>query len=433
MRIDTDKAGLKGARVLCAVSGGADSVALLRLLCDCRDRGELTLYAAHMEHGIRGEESLGDMEFTRELCREWKVPLTVERVKVPEEAAKCGEGTESCARRLRHDFLERTRKAVGADFIALAHHSRDRAETVLMHLLRGGGLKGAAAMPEKSGYLVRPLIEESPEELRAYLRSIGQSWREDATNAEADNPRNALRLEVLPGIRRIYPGAEAALGRFARLAGEEDALLDRLTDEYMKARVTCRFGAYLLEDGEKALMRRAVRRILPEADFEDVRRALTCVGRADLNAGNRAFGSGDGKVYLLPRMEMPPDRPLNTEGETRLPGICRAMARVCEAQPIRDNGLVQTMNAACLEGAVLRLRRDGDFIRPLGMGGKKKSLGDYLTDRKLPLPFRERQPVAAAGNEILWVPGVGLSETAKVMDGLKTVKIRILDGGKDHA
>ncbi len=154
---------LKNRRILAAVSGGADSVALLSLLCTARNCGFLTLYAAHYEHGIRAEESLEDMRFVAKLCRTLDVELITGRGSVPAEAMRTGEGIESCARRLRHEFLEQTRQKLGADYTALAHHARDRAETVLMHILRGGGLAGAAAMPLRNGTIIRPLIGYSPE------------------------------------------------------------------------------------------------------------------------------------------------------------------------------------------------------------------------------------------------------------------------------
>ncbi|MBR6498534.1 MAG: tRNA lysidine(34) synthetase TilS, partial [Clostridia bacterium] len=215
----SDKSYLHGKRVLVALSGGKDSVCLLRLLCLERDRGALSLFAAHVEHGIRGEASKRDMEFCFELCQSLGVPFYSLGTDVPRLAEESGEGLETCARRVRHEFLRKTARELNCDLIALAHHRRDRAETLLMHLLRGSSLKGMAAMPEidkKPGgaTLVRPLIDVSPEEIKQYLEDIGQPWREDATNFLPDNPRNAIRLSVLPLLRDIYPGSEDALCRF---------------------------------------------------------------------------------------------------------------------------------------------------------------------------------------------------------------------------
>lgn len=435
LTIDPEQCGLRGARILCAVSGGADSVALLRLLCDVRDRGECELYAAHFEHGIRGEASLEDMRFVVSLCGELNVPLRVGRADVPAEAVRAGEGLETCARRLRHEFLEKTRRELGADVIALAHHRRDRAETVLMHLLRGAGRKGAAALPARDGVLARPLIDLDPEELRAFLTGIGQPWREDESNFTADNPRNALRLNVFPELRKIYPGFETALCRFADITGEEDRLLDRLTREYLESGVRCEYGVFVLALAEKAILRRAIRSLFPQADLGFTESALNAKDYRDAGAGVRVCGSEDGRLYLIPPLAEPEEQMLALCGTTVLEGVCTAECAPCAAEPVRDNGRVQALDAGALRGAALRLRRNGDFIRPLGMDGRRKSLGDYLTDRKFPLPLRDRLPVIADGNEILWAPGVGISEKAKLSDGSEAVMIRIktVDGGIHHA
>ncbi len=433
--------GLRGKRVLCAVSGGADSVALLRLLTEARDRGEITLFAAHFEHGIRAGASLEDMRFVKKLCAELDVALLTGRANVPAEAKKAHEGIESCARRLRHEFLEKARVKLKCDCVALAHHRQDRAETVLMHILRGSGLKGAAAMPYQSAQLVRPLIDVSPDEIRRYLSEIGQDWREDETNGEADNPRNALRLKVFPLLKDIYPGFEAALSRFAEISGEEDRLLEALTDEYMEGALSNYAGIWVLKKGERALQRRCLKRLLPWADYAAAERALSAGKTCDIGEGFRAAGDGE-NVYLIPPFKKRPKSvKLRLSGETALEGVCRVTAEDCPAVPVKNNGFTQVLNKAALKDARLRLRFESrsryeaqksfDYICPLGMGKKRKTLGDYLTDRHFPEPLRASLPLIAAGREILWVPGVGISEKAKIRKGDEAVRLTIeIAGGK---
>ncbi|MBR5379923.1 MAG: tRNA lysidine(34) synthetase TilS [Clostridia bacterium] len=426
--IDLDGLGLKGKTVLCAVSGGADSVALLCLLAEERDKGALALYAAHFEHGIRGEASLQDMEFVTGLCSRLGVPLCVKRANVPEEAAKRHMGLESCARELRLAFLEEERRRLGADFIALAHHRRDRAETVMMHLLRGSGLAGAAAMPAKSGRIVRPLLGFGPETLREYLISIGQSWREDESNLVADNPRNALRLNVFPVLKDIYPGFEEALCRFADTAGEDDRCLEGYADFLGTKLLARRAGIGMIDIyWDTALKRRAVKRVYPDADYDAVQRALESKNRyayTDLGNGYRAWGDCD-TLFILPPLSAPEPAGILMPGVTVLEGVCTLTAESCPCEPIRHEFYTQALSLSALRGACLRLRRDGDFIRPFGMGGKRKSLGDYLTDRKYPLPLRERLPLIAKGSEILWVPGEGISESARLSPGEEAMKLTI--------
>ena len=409
--------GLKGRAVLVAVSGGADSVALLRLLCRARDELALTLSAAHFEHGIRGEDSLEDMRFVEDLCARLDVRLFVEKGDVPGEAKRLGEGLEGCARNMRHAFLERARAQAGADFIALAHHMQDRAETLLMHLLRGSGLAGAAAMPAHSGRLVRPLIAFAPEELKQYLLSIDQPWREDKTNLVPDNPRNALRLQVLPLIRNIYPGCEKALCRFAEIAGEDDRALEGYVQRLGKQLIIFYAGiAQIDSDFDAALTRRAIRLVYPGADFDATQRAIDAKWRrayVELGDGYQAWGD-DCALFIVPPLPRPEPADLALPGSTALTGVCRLQTEYCAPVPIRDDGFCQVLSAKALCGAQLRLRQNGDHIKPFGMKGKSKSFGDYLTDRRFPLPLRDRLPVVAQGSNVLWAPGLGISEDAKL-------------------
>ena len=188
-----DFSAARGRHLLVAVSGGADSVALLCLLAERRDALALTLTAAHVEHGIRGAESLADAEYCRALCRRLGVPLRIAHVDVPALARETGEGIETAARRARYDALRKIRLETGAEWIALAHHMDDQAETVLMHLLRGSGPDGAGGMDERSGDLYRPLLSTPRRALEQFLRERGVAWRTDRTNLSPDTPRNALR------------------------------------------------------------------------------------------------------------------------------------------------------------------------------------------------------------------------------------------------
>lgn len=418
---------LTGASLLCAVSGGADSVALLRLLVSLRNEGLLSLHAAHFEHGIRGQASLDDRDFVRALCASLNVPLIVGQASVPEESARAGEGLETCARRLRRAFLKRAAAEAGAARIALAHHKDDQAETVLMHLLRGGGLTGASGMRADDGIFLRPLLPFTHAELIEYLNEIGQPWREDETNRVSDTPRNALRNEILPRIRDFYPGAADALARFAAISADEDAFIAGIAEtvwqecarEYAGVRILERFSTL-----SPALKRRLLRRALGEADFDTIERVCTGEGILQLPGGLTAYRT-DRDLYISRAFSPPPERPVPDEGEVVLLGVCRLTVESAPPVPIRDGGLTQALDAEALKGAVLRTRRTGDFIAPLGMNGRSKSLSDYLTDRKLPYPLRDRMPVLARGSEILWAAGVGLSEHARVWENRAAKRLTI--------
>ncbi len=192
-----------GENLLAAVSGGADSVGLLRVLKELEQEMGYHLYAMHVEHGLRGEASLEDAEFVKILCRQWDIPCHVESVPVQTYAAAHGCGTEEAARILRYDSLEKERRRIETQTgkrcrIVVAHHREDQAETVLFHLCRGSGLRGLRGMLPVSGEILRPFLETERQEIREYLLAEDITWREDATNAEDTYTRNAIRHKVLP-------------------------------------------------------------------------------------------------------------------------------------------------------------------------------------------------------------------------------------------
>ncbi len=192
-----------GENLLAAVSGGADSVGLLRVLKELEQEMGYHLYAMHVEHGLRGTESLEDQRFVLELCAGWNIPCHTVSVPVQTYATDHGCGTEEAARILRYESLEKQRQTIEAQTgkrcrIAVAHHREDQAETVLFHLCRGSGLRGLRGMLPVSGEIVRPFLEVERREIREYLTAEGIGWREDATNEEDAYTRNAIRHLVLP-------------------------------------------------------------------------------------------------------------------------------------------------------------------------------------------------------------------------------------------
>lgn len=233
----------KGDLVLAAVSGGADSVCMLLLLKDAAPALGFSLAAVHVEHGIRGEESLADMRFTQELCEGLGVPLRVYHASVPEEAARSGLGLEEAARKLRYQILDRAvREAAESGWpeasgccrstsrirVALAHHIQDQAETVLFHLVRGSGARGLAGMQPvrqtSSGYaLIRPMLKLQRAQIESCLKERGQSYRTDATNQDTTYARNRLRMQVMPELTQINAQAALHIAQAAeRIAEQQD-------------------------------------------------------------------------------------------------------------------------------------------------------------------------------------------------------------------
>ena len=222
--------------VVLGVSGGADSVALLRAMAALKEShgGRGKLYVAHLNHGFRGSAADADQGWLRSLCERLKLPLDVQKMDVSAIAAEQGDGWESAARSARYGFLQTVAERVGARFVVTAHTANDQVETVLHRILRGTGIEGLAGMAEARPLtpgvaLVRPMLELKRHDVLEYLAAIGQDYRTDATNQDTRWTRNRLRNELLPQLRERYnPQVDAALLRLAAQAGEAQNVVARL-------------------------------------------------------------------------------------------------------------------------------------------------------------------------------------------------------------
>jgi tRNA(Ile)-lysidine synthase len=234
-----------GERVGVAVSGGADSVALLRILENLRTKLGITLLVVHFDHQLRGAESEADANFVAALARGSGLEFVVTREDVAHTAQKNGWNLEDAARRLRYGFFQRLIEEGRATCIAVAHTAEDQAETVLAHLFRGTGLTGLAGIYPRVGPVVRPLLEARREDLREFLRQHGQTWREDATNLDVRRLRARIREQLLPVIERDFSSAIVVhLTQLARFAREEEAFWSALVEDRFQARCK-RSGAAL--------------------------------------------------------------------------------------------------------------------------------------------------------------------------------------------
>jgi tRNA(Ile)-lysidine synthase len=222
--------------VVLGVSGGADSVAMLRAMAAIKERhgGHGKLHVAHLNHGLRGSAADADEGWIRLLCERFKLPLEVERIDVSAIAAKQGDGWEAAARTARYDFLRAAAERTGARFVATAHTADDQVETVMHRILRGTGMDGLAGMakarPLAAGVaLVRPMLDLNRQDVLEYLSAIEQDYRRDATNEDTRWTRNRLRHELLPQLRERYnPQVDAALLRLAAQAGEAQQVVAEL-------------------------------------------------------------------------------------------------------------------------------------------------------------------------------------------------------------
>lgn len=427
-----------GAHVLAAVSGGADSVAMLCLLDEAREKLGVRVSCAHVEHGIRGGDSVADMEFVRELCVQKNIPFYASRVDVPAYAKEKGCGHEAAARELRYAFLEETRRTVGADVIATAHHSGDQAETLLMHAARGSDLRGLCAMRLKSGRLIRPLLCASPQELRAYLASRGQLWREDATNADTEYSRNAVRRRVLPELERVYPGAQEALSRLAFAAQRDEDFFSRqiaaLGIELIPLADGVAVETVPLRGLHEALLSRILVRLMDAAGAQASSHTLDVLIRAIRRGETKAavgVGSADGQTiqarfgerYLCvtrPYSEIA-ETPLAGDGETRTPfGVF--FVRDALAGETGDGKACQLVPARLLDEAVVTARREGDAMIPFGQHHLIK-VKKLLIDSGVERAMRRSVPVVRSREGIFWLPVLRPGEICRAAQGEKTKMI----------
>lgn len=401
-----------GSVVAVAVSGGRDSVALLHYLKSSEKQLGLTVKAVNVEHGIRGAESLRDSEFVAGLCKEWNVPLYFERVDAP--ALKKSENltTEEAARVLRYKVFSDVVESGFAQVVATAHHKSDDAETLLLRIFRGTGLRGLSGIKDKNNHVVRPLIKTSAEEICDYVSRNRLPYVTDSTNLTDEADRNFLRNTIVPLLKTRYPKVEDNVLRLSENAKEAEAYLDKITPEPEV------FGdsAVVKKIEDKVLLRRAFEKAFRALGvFSDVERRhyklleelFDCESGRELDMphGIKAAKEKDSVRLYLPKPLWNGEIPF-CEGETKTP-----FGEV-EIWPKRDGDKIYFDAAKIPEGSVFRTRRAGDYIHKFG--GGKKLVQDFLTDKKIPAYLKDRILLVANGSEVLVVCGTDVSASVAV-------------------
>ncbi|GAB4259342.1 MAG: tRNA lysidine(34) synthetase TilS [Deferrisomatales bacterium] len=424
MRRAVEDAHLLGKGVLVGVSGGADSVCLLRVLVEVARGGGLRVEAAHVDHGMR-PGSGADARFCRALAEELGVRFHLRELGAGDFAGK--RPTQERARALRRRFLEEVCRDRGLAAVALAHHADDQVETVLYRLIRGAGPRGIAGMRPWAPPYLRPLLQVSGAELRALAAARGWPFREDPTNRDPRYARNRLRLEVLPALRTVHPGCDAAVLRFARLAAEDEACLSAVAEERFRALARreddgVAFAASALGELPPALRRRlylaAWARVGGEPGALEMRHlealdGLLEPGRPHRRAplpGPPVVAASYGTLWFLPAGVWAPGPGEATLAAPGTASIDEVGCEVCwAAVAAAPPGGVLLPADRGGGGIAVRSWRPGDRIpRP---GGGSRKVKDLLMDARLPLWRRRRALVVedAAGPLGLLAPGGGWS------------------------
>jgi len=447
-----------GTRVVVALSGGADSVALVHLLREIGAAGELVVAGlAHFNHRLR-DEAGGDEAFCVELAAACGTPIFVEREDIRARAKKDGRSIEHAASASRHEFFGRALAHFGADRVAVGHTRDDQAETFLLRLLRGAGPKGLASMHPRNGDVIRPLLACRRADLVAYLDQRNIAHVEDETNTDVGVPRNRVRTELLPLLEeRFNPNIvdvladQAELARHEWLWMESELKLRSLEPGTLEPE-TLSLDVATLQQTPLALRRFSVWKAMTRiagarhVSFEHVEAAVQLLA---VRSSTAAFdGPGQtvqrigGLLVLTERaarntraQEVPTFRyPLSVPGEVRVAEAgCIVTARLADGsgnealRAASGNRSVAVVAADHGDDALaIRNRRPGDRFSPLGLDGRKK-LQDFLVDRKVPRAARDGVPlVVDRADRIVWVAGHEIDQAFRVTDASQTVVILTL-------
>ncbi len=439
-----------GETVLVAVSGGADSTALLNLLFEQRQALGISLHVAHLNHLLRKGEAELDVKFVEGLAQRLGLPVTVEVVDVAALAKEAKLGVEEAARRARYQFFDRVAAKVGATKIAVGHTADDNVETFLMRLLRGAGLKGLCGIPPKRGNIVRPLIKIWRRQIEDYVGALKLVPRRDHTNYESKYLRNSVRLKLIPQLKIYNLNIKEIILQTILLLTEDHLYLENKTARSLvEVVLDQREGAMKISiDKLKALelpiqghlLRLAIENVkgdLAHLTFQhihDILEKLDSHEKWELHFPGRIFIVAERGELLICKekpavAEAKPFRyTVEIPGEVMIEEIGRVLrAGFTDQQQLSNNPNLAFIDYSALgKDLVVRSRSAGDRFSPLGLKGSKK-LQDFFVDEKVPQEEREMVPIVESGGKIIWVGGLRIDDSARVKDGTaKIVRLELL-------
>ena len=437
-------AGLpKNEPILLALSGGADSSALLHLLCRLREDHDFPLYAAHVNHGIRGEsygnEALRDEQFCRELCESLGVELFVHKIDVPMLAESEGKSLETAARDARYAFFKEIMVSRGIKLLITAHNADDNLETQIFNLCRGCGVSGMSGIPEKReldgiGLVIRPILAASKSEILDFCADNGIKYVVDSTNLEDDCTRNRIRHNILPELKELFGSPERASLRLSRSAAEDDDFIDLEARKIVNADKTV--DAKLLSALHPALAKRVImlaygRAFEPSLEsvhIEDIlcfirdnggkkngRISLPCKTAAIVRDGRLEFAA-DGERSECLSYEIP-----LTEGFAEISGTDFAISvgevkdrpKLCsggESYALYAQAYVKNIEISLCSASS---RREGETIFENNMHKKVKKI---MCDKKIPSSDRQMLPIIRQSGEAIYVPLCAVADRVRATD-----------------
>ena len=436
-----------GSMVLAGVSGGADSVTMLDILGKLQEEMQFSLKVIHVNHGIRGAEALRDQDTVENLCSKKNIPCTVYHYNVPELSGKWKMGHEEAGRKVRQEAFEKERQeALAAGFshafVAVAHNKNDLVETMLHHLARGTGLRGLTPLKPVNGYMIRPLLCLERREIDNYIKEQGLPWVTDSSNLEDDYTRNRIRNHILPVMEQeVNAKTVEHMAETSWMLGMAEEYIKgqahKLTEKYCRKE-----NGILLSDKffhhEKILVSYGIREVLElvcglrkdisAVHIQTVEKLFLChTGKSsDLPYGTEAVRTYEGvlirkKQKKENKAEVKPDVLLK-EGKTHYgSGIFSTRSFPYSGEKILEKKYTKWLDCDKINCELsVRRRQSGDFM-VVNRDGSRKKLTRCMIDDKIPGELRDRLPLVAKGQEILWIVGGRLSEKYKITSHTRKV------------
>lgn len=412
--IDNERLFPLNARIIVALSGGADSVALLRILhtlgYDCE--------AAHCNFHLRGIESDRDEMFVRKLCKTMRTPLHTIDFATEQYAIEKKISIEMAARELRYQWFAEIKEKTKADVIAVAHHQDDSVETVLLNLIRGTGINGLLGIRPKNGDIVRPLLCISRKEITDYLQNAGQEYMTDSTNLQDEYTRNKIRLNLLPLMQEINPLVKEHIIDTSNYLNDVNRIYNKGIEEG-KQRViekgNIRIVPLLKEPSPEALLFE----ILYPLGF-NAAQTKNILAMLEGQTGKQFMSKGGWRVVKDRELLL-----IDKKEKQEIPPFCLIKE---EKEYTKDFIIPREKHIACFDTdkliGELNLRKwqTGDIFIPFGMKGKKK-VSDYLTDRKFSIIQKENQWVLCCGDKIIWIVGERTDNRFRIDEKTKKVTV----------
>ena len=428
-----------GDHVIVGLSGGADSCALLHVLCGLRDEYALTLLAVHVNHGIRGEEAARDAALAEAFCRRLNVPFRLYERDVPRLAAERGKGLEECGREVRYGIFQDEASACGGK-IATAHTLSDSVETVLFHLIRGCALNGLRGIPPVRGNIIRPLIACEREEIEAYCEANDIQYAMDSSNLDVAYTRNRIRREILPLMRCVNQSVLSAVARLSERAAADDDYLNEEAEATARAYLLSGDALGLFAVAEPVASRALVIicrekcGMIPESAH--IASMTDCLRRGEGSVNLREkwiFRVANGQVRFENKKTTVSKEGQTCQwekdfslGEIITPFHQKIIARLAEQNNYdnlrKSNQKVfqYPLDYDTIKQAKFRFRQEGDSFRQAGRG-MGKSLKKLLNEKHVPPEKRCRIPLLVCGGRIAWIDGIGVGEGFEVTPATRRV------------